>query len=97
MAHPTDIRQTGPTTLLIEWSDGASTEYAVRDLRIACPCAACKDELTGERLLDPATVPNDVKPLNLVSVGNYAIKITWSDGHDTGIYSFDRLRASADS
>jgi len=67
--------------------------YAVRDLRIACPCAVCRDELTGEMLLDPATVPEDIRPLNLVSVGNYALKISWSDGHDTGIYTFERLRS----
>jgi ATP-binding protein involved in chromosome partitioning len=89
---PTDIRQAGPDTLAIDWSDGHESEYGVFDLRVACPCASCRDEMTGERLLDPATVPADVRPVNLVSVGNYAIKITWSDGHDTGIYSYERLR-----
>ena len=41
---------------------------------------------------DPARIPDDVRPLNLSSVGNYGLKIRWSDGHDTGIYSYDRLR-----
>jgi ATP-binding protein involved in chromosome partitioning len=91
-AVPTDIRQAGPDTLAIDWSDGHKSEYKVFDLRVACPCASCRDEMTGERLLDPTTVPADVRPVNLVSVGNYAIKITWSDGHDTGIYSYERLR-----
>lgn len=91
-AVPTDIRQAGPDKLAIDWSDGHHSEYEVFGLRVACPCASCRDELTGERLLDPATVPADVRPVNLASVGNYAIKITWSDGHDTGIYSYARLR-----
>lgn len=94
--RPTEIRQAGPRTLEIEWSDGLTTRYGVRELRLQCPCAACRDELTGERLLDPATVPQDVAPRSLVSVGNYALKIAWSDGHDTGIYTWERLRELAE-
>jgi len=89
---PTDIRQAGPHTLAIAWSDGTETLYEAHALRLACPCASCHDEITGERLLDPAQVPADVRPVRLVSVGNYGIKISWTDGHDTGIYSFARLR-----
>ncbi|MHC4577819.1 MAG: DUF971 domain-containing protein [Planctomycetota bacterium] len=91
-AVPTDIRQAGPTTLAIAWSDGHESRLEAYDLRVACPCASCRDEITGERLLNPAHVPEDVRPRSIVSVGNYAIKISWSDGHDTGIYSFERLR-----
>ena len=47
---------------------------------------------TGEKRLDPATVPEDVRPVNIKSVGNYAISIVWSDGHDTGIYSYEKLK-----
>ncbi len=89
---PADIRQGGPDTLEIEWRDGAVTRYPVRDLRCACPCADCVDELTGERRLDPARVPADVRPERLWAVGNYALQIAWSDGHDTGIYTYERLR-----
>ena len=53
------------------------------------------DELTGKRLLDPRSIDPEVKPVEIVSVGNYAIKISWSDGHDTGIYSWVRLRVLA--
>ena len=87
-----EIRQAGPRTLEIEWADETVSRYDVRQLRLACPCANCIDELTGAKRLDPATVPEDVKPVNIKSVGSYAISITWSDGHDTGIYAFDRLR-----
>ena len=94
---PRAIRQAGDDRLAIDWSDGATSEYRVFDLRIECPCAGCHDEVTGERLLDPATVPAGVKPVRLESVGNYAVKITWSDGHDTGIYTYERLRRIADA
>jgi ATP-binding protein involved in chromosome partitioning len=49
--------------------------------------------MSGRRLLDPATIPPDVRPLSLSLVGAYGLKITWSDGHGTGIYTFTHLRA----
>jgi ATP-binding protein involved in chromosome partitioning len=95
-AIPRAIRQGGPATLEIEWQDGTTTRYDVRSLRLACPCAGCVDELTGERRLNPDLVPDDVKPVNIRSVGNYAVSIAWSDGHDTGIYTYERLRQLGD-
>ena len=94
-AVPASVRQAGPDTLAIDWQDGETSEYNVLNLRLACPCAMCQDEMTGERTLDPKKVPPDVRPAKIVGVGNYAIQIIWSDGHDTGIYSFDRLRRLA--
>jgi ATP-binding protein involved in chromosome partitioning len=91
-AVPARVFQAGPRTLAIAWSDGREARYDVRELRLQCPCATCRDEMTGERILDPARVPEDVRPVHLQSVGNYGLKIRWSDGHDTGIYSYDRLR-----
>jgi len=90
---PTAIRQDGPNQLVIEWLDGHRSLYEVRALRLACGCAACVDEWTGENRLDPNSVPEDVHPLRIESVGRYAIQIDWSDGHSTGIYSFRQLRA----
>jgi ATP-binding protein involved in chromosome partitioning len=49
--------------------------------------------MTGEKLLDPKTIRSDVSPQKIVSIGNYAIKFDWSDGHNSGIYSFESLRA----
>jgi DUF971 family protein len=60
-------------------------------LRLACHCTTCRDELTGRELLDPASVPEDIHPAHVSLVGNYAIKIRWSDGHDTGIYTYEYL------
>ena len=89
---PTAIRQGGPNQLAIEWQDGHRSVYDVRALRLACACAVCVDEWTGDQRLDPAAVPEDVKPLRIETVGRYAIQIAWSDGHETGIYPFVRLR-----
>jgi ATP-binding protein involved in chromosome partitioning len=75
------------------WGDSHRDDFDVRDLRLACRCALCVEEMSGRPLLDPASVRPDVAPRTITSVGNYAITINWSDGHSTGIYSFDYLRA----
>ncbi|HEY8061598.1 MAG TPA: DUF971 domain-containing protein [Gemmatimonadales bacterium] len=78
----------------IEWPDRSErVVLEARSLRLACPCAACVDELSGRRTLDPASVPEDVEPLALELVGAYGLRIRWSDGHGTGIYTFASLRA----
>jgi len=89
---PTSIAQQGPRKLAIRWADGHESVYDVRALRLACGCAECIDEWTGEDRLDDAAVPLDVAPVRIQSVGRYAIQIDWSDGHTTGIYPFRRLR-----
>jgi ATP-binding protein involved in chromosome partitioning len=90
---PRAIAQKGPRALGIRWADGHESVYEVRALRLACGCAQCVDEWTGEDRLDEAAVPADVRPLRIQPVGRYAIQIAWSDGHETGIYPFRRLRA----
>lgn len=90
---PAAIRQAGPRTLAITWGDGRESRYDVRRLRMACGCAHCVDEWTGEGLLDPERVAKDVHPVKIETVGRYAIQIAWSDGHGSGIYPFERLRA----
>ena len=92
MITPREITQAGERQLSITWADGERSLFDVRDLRLACGCASCVDEWTGEYRLDPDSVPEDVHPIQIDSVGRYAIQIRWSDGHDTGIYPFDRLR-----
>lgn len=81
--------------LLIEWdAAGHSWLYPARELRLACPCAACIEEMSGRPLLDPESVPADVRPVSAALVGGYGLRIVWSDGHSTGIYTFERLRAA---
>lgn len=79
--------------LRIVWRDGHLSEYTPHALRLACRCAGCVNEFTGEPLLDPDGVPVDVHPLAIRHVGRYALAFDWSDGHTTGIYPFELLRA----
>lgn len=81
-------------TVRIRWADQVLTIYKSRDLRLLCHCAGCVDENTGRPLLDPATVPDSIEPVDLEEVGNYGLRIRWSSGHGTGIFTWDRLRAS---
>jgi ATP-binding protein involved in chromosome partitioning len=75
----------------ITWAEDHVGVYPARDLRLACPCAMCVEEMSGQPLLDPAAVAADVRPLKIALVGAYAIRIDWSDGHNTGIYPYELL------
>lgn len=81
----------GERTLHIRWSADHVSRYPTKHLRVNCGCAVCVDERTGERMLDPATIPADIDIAGMSAVGNYAVKISWSDGHDTGLYSWSHL------
>lgn len=91
-ATPTQLQQIDPQTLGITWSDGHESRYGVRDLRLACRCALCVDEMTGQPRLDPRHIAETVHPVQIRPVGHYALRIHWSDGHQSGIYRFDHLR-----
>lgn len=81
------------SALRIRWADGHVTELEPRYLRLECRCAACVEEMSGRLLLQEAAVPADVHPLAIRRMGRYALHFQWSDGHDTGIYPFELLRA----
>jgi DUF971 family protein len=76
------------------WPGGVKVAVPSRQLREGCPCAGCVEEFTGRKLLDPATIPADIRPDRIEPVGNYAIRFVWSDGHDTGLYTWKTLRAA---
>ncbi len=90
---PVGFRRRDARTLSVLWQDGRRDDFDVRDLRLACRCAVCVEETSGRALLDPKSVPPDITPREISSVGNYAIRFSWNDGHSTGIYSFEHLRA----
>ena len=91
-SKPKDLVKVKDLAMRITWTDGHVSTYSFRALRLNCPCAHCKNELTGEDLIDPATIPEDLKGLDAALVGNYALRFTFSDGHSTGIYPFETLR-----
>jgi DUF971 family protein len=78
--------------LEIEWQDGSSHRHPAWDLRCDCRCAGCVDEITGERLLDFRTVPAEIRIVDAKMVGNYSIKLVFSDGHDTGLFTWEHLK-----
>lgn len=81
----------GGSELVITWGEGHVGSYPYRMLRLACHCATCREELTDRPILNPDAVPEDVHPESVSLVGAYAIKLRWSDGHDTGIYTYEYL------
>ena len=82
----------------IDWKDGHTSEYGLRYLRHHGPCAVC----SGSHGTPPQAPPLEPSPFQMYQaplkmvtvepVGNYAIRILWSDGHGSGIYSFEHLR-----
>jgi DUF971 family protein len=79
--------------LAVAWSDGHESYYPPKPLRCACTCAACVDETSGRKVLRDESVPAEIRATSVHPVGNYGLSVRWSDGHDTGIYTFERLRA----
>jgi DUF971 family protein len=93
---PTDICAVREQSLLaVTWTD-RQAELPFVFLRGQCECAHCVNEWTGERMLDLATIPADIAIEKLEQVGGYAIRISWSDGHNSGLYTWDRLRKIAE-
>lgn len=92
MKSPTAIRaKTERGVFEIEWSAADVCDLPFKLLRGECPCASCVNEFTGERMINPDDIPDDIKPVGMEYSGNYAVKIRWSDSHDTGLFTFERL------
>lgn len=100
---PVDLHLDRREGLCIKWADGARSRYPLAYLRKRCPCATCRTEReaaappTSSLSLPilPAGVDRAAVFADAKVVGNYAIQITWADGHSTGIYDFRYLRVIA--
>ncbi|MHB1500381.1 MAG: gamma-butyrobetaine hydroxylase-like domain-containing protein [Candidatus Dormibacteria bacterium] len=81
--------------LVVSWRDGRSSKIPFAELRRRCPCAGCRGELgtPGRFDLDPELHPGEDELADIALVGNYGLKVVWGEGHDTGIYRFELLRA----
>ena len=93
---PKQIKIEDKTKLLIKWEDYSETRLNLKYLRDECPCANCKGETILFKTYRPEKkseeTPGMYKIKNIEVVGGYAIQITWKDGHDTGIYSWDYIK-----
>ena len=92
MPLPLEIIGRGKPDVELIWEDDHVSRYRARDLRIACRCATCIEEMTGRPLLDPGKVAEEIVASDISLIGQYAIGIQFSDGHMTGIYNFRDLR-----
>jgi DUF971 family protein len=96
------VKKTEGTGMVIDWRDGHQSAWTFFWLRHACPCATCHEEreADGRKPGIPKPKPQTllvmyeapVKPVEVSSVGKYAMRFKWSDGHESGIYSWEYLR-----
>lgn len=83
-------------TLTVDWADGHTSVFPLSRLRAACPCAECQGDAI-DRIDPPApdAGPSDAPPqwtdLEIEPAGSVGIRITWDDGHNAGIFRWDRL------
>jgi len=91
---PLEIVGLGKPEVRFVWNVGSEDVWSAQVLRQRCTCAHCQSEITGERLLDPESVPADITVATMDLIGNYGVQIGFSDGHSTGIYRFRELFAS---
>lgn len=97
---PTAIRRVADASIEITWNDGVTTVITPRLLRDACPCAICRErraDLPVAQAANPLAVlkPEEIAPLaitGMIPIGQYAYKIAFTDGHDSGLYTMDYLR-----
>lgn len=98
--NPKQIKITEQQRLKIIWENDEESEISLKYLRDECPCANCKGETILFKTMRPARIkfdtPGKYEIKNIEVVGGYAAKITWKDGHDTGIYSWEYLKTLAD-
>lgn len=80
------------SVITLKWPGGETVSVSNATLRKACSCALCVDELTNDPILDPKSVPEDIHALKVGPIGNYAISVEWSDGHNTGFFPYKRIK-----
>jgi DUF971 family protein len=87
------IDQVSSDVVVVSWEDGDQSLLFLKKLRANCPCAVCKDERENANPLKVlAYDPDSLELKRWRWVGRYAIALEWSDGHNTGIYTYEYLR-----
>src|SRR5581483_3464388 len=95
-SRPKEVDTKDAHVTVVTWDDGQVTRFPNRYLRSMCPCAQCVNEVTGERMVNLESIDPDVRIMGVAPVGRYALHFQWSDGHGTGLYSFNTLRKLGD-
>lgn len=91
--HPVEIEyQSASNALHMVFSDDHVSVYPTAYLRGYCPCAHCQGHSGGPPEFQPLNSPAQIEVVDVHQVGSYALNITWADGHDSGIYSWQLLR-----
>jgi DUF971 family protein len=94
---PSNIRAHQADQILeVTWPDDRVDRLPYHTIRTQCPCAGCRDEWTGERILDPASIRPDLKLVGMENIGTYAVQLAWNDGHSSGLYTWETLRSIGD-
>jgi DUF971 family protein len=92
MSWPTELRLNPEKNLLtVSFEDGARYVLPAERLRVESPSAEVRGH-GGAQKPPPVTGKGDVKIARLEPVGNYAVRIVFDDGHDSGLYSWDYLQ-----
>ncbi len=93
--NPKQLKIFEKKSLLITWQDDTESKIGLEYLRNECPCASCKGETILLKTYRPPkpqnTSPEMYKIKDIKTVGGYAVQITWKDGHNTGIYTWEYL------
>ncbi len=97
------VHKSEGTGIEIDWKDGHRSAWSFPWLRNACPCATCHEEREnqGRKPGEPKPKSNQLLPMyeaparpdSATPVGRYALQFVWNDGHQSGIYSWEYLRA----
>lgn len=90
------IQQISSTELYVSWDDEHSGPVPLATLRDSCPCAECKGETVLMKTYVPPvvdkTTPGRYVLAGIEPVGGYALKFSWNDGHNLGLYTWEHLR-----
>ena len=95
MSYPAEIKRVGNHELRITWEDPHESVYPITYLRKECPCAEClkfRNQPKGGLRIITGPVYETVEIGEMSLAGNYALNLSFTDGHNTGIFSFDYLR-----
>lgn len=97
MQSPQNIRVHRDERILeLVWDSQNTSRLPFQKIRQDCRCAMCIDEFTGKQLLDPATIPETLGVEEISISGNYALRIRWSDSHDSGLFTWNHLHDLAE-